>query len=161
MKKLADLFEHEIKDLYSAEKQLTEALPKMHDAANDPTLKKAFKDHLAETETQLQRIHEICQILEINPTSTKCDAMAGLVEEGESMIKEKADPDVKDAGLIACAQRVEHYEISGYGTSVRYAKELGHTKIAEMLQTTLDEEYNADSLLTKIAEQRINPKAIK
>ncbi len=160
MKNLKDLFEHELKDLYSAEKQLIEALPKMAEAASSKELKKAFTDHLEETKEQFDRIHSICEELGINPGSTKCDAMEGLVSEGEDMIKEDADRDVKDAGLIACAQRVEHYEIAGYGTAVRFAKELGYKDIATKLQITLDQEYKADGNLDKLAMNRINKKAM-
>lgn len=160
MKTLQDLFEHEIKDLYSAEKQLVEALPNMIKAANDDDLRHAFSNHLEETKQQFEKIKTICSELEINPTSTVCKAMEGLVKECEGMIKEDADKDVKDAGLIACAQRVEHYEISGYGTATKYAKQLGHKKIAETLQNILDQEYNADNNLDKLAERRINAEAM-
>tara|TARA_R110002124_G_scaffold254044_2_gene419471 strand:- start:6176 stop:6661 length:486 start_codon:yes stop_codon:yes gene_type:complete len=160
MKNLKDLFEHELKDLYSAEKQLVDALPKMVQAASDQILQEAFSGHLEETKTQLQRIKEVCDELDVNPGNTKCDAMEGLIEECEGMIKEDAESDVKDAGLIACAQRVEHYEISGYGTAVRFAKELGYDAIAKKLQSTLDEEYNADNKLDKLAEGRLNNKAL-
>lgn len=159
MKKLQDLFEHEIKDLYSAEKQLVDALPKMVEAASDSELTKAFSDHLEETKNHFESIKKICDELDINPTSTKCKAMEGLIEEAEGMIKEEAQKDVKDAGLIACAQRVEHYEISGYGTAVRFAKELNKKDIAKQLQTILDQEYNADNLLDKLAENRLNKQA--
>jgi ferritin-like metal-binding protein YciE len=160
MKKLKDLFEHQLKDLYSAETQLIKALPKMHKAANDPKLKKAFEDHLEETKEHKQRLEEVCQELDIKPTGENCKAMKGLIEEAQGMIDEKADKEVKDAGLIAEAQRVEHYEISGYGTLVRFAKELGHTKIASKLQKTLDEEYKADATLNEMAEKRLNVKAM-
>ncbi len=159
MKKLQDLFEHQLKDLYSAESQLIKALPKMAEAASDSKLKKAFEDHLKETENQLKRLEEICKELDIKPTGEKCKAMEGLIKEAESFIKEDADKEVKDAGLIAEAQRVEHYEISGYGTATRYAKELGHDKIAEKLHKTLEEEYGADEKLNKMAEGRLNRKA--
>lgn len=159
MRTLKDLFEHEIKDLYSAEKQLVDALPNMVKAASDKKLQKAFSDHLEETKSHLSRIHSICEKLEINPSSTKCKAMEGLIKECDGMIKEDADKDVKDAGLIACAQRVEHYEISGYGTAVRYAKELGHDDLAKELQKTLDQEYKADQHLDDMAEGRLNKKA--
>ncbi len=160
MKTLQDLFEHEIKDLYSAEKQLVEALPNMVKAASDSKLQKAFSDHLEETKEHFDRIHSICETLDINPTSTKCKAMEGLVKECEGMIKEDADADVKDAGLIACAQRVEHYEISGYGTAVRFAKELGHKDIAKKLQKTLDQEYKADQHMDNLAMRRLNKEAM-
>ncbi len=159
MKNLSDLFEHQLKDLYSAESQLIKALPKMAKKANDSKLKKAFEDHLEETKEQKQRLKEVCDELGIKPTGEECKAMKGLIEEAESFLKEKADTDVMDAGIIAEAQRVEHYEISAYGTAVRYAKELGHKEIAKKLQKTLDEEYKADGDLNKMAEGRLNKEA--
>ena len=159
MKKLEDLFEHQLKDLYSAESQLIEALPKMVKNSNDKKLKKAFEDHLEETKNHKKRLEKICKQLDIDPNGEKCKAMEGLIKEAESFIKEDAEKDVRDAGLIAEAQRVEHYEISGYGTAVRYAKELGHNDIAETLQSTLDEEYEADDTLNDMAEDRLNQKA--
>lgn len=160
MKNLKDLFEHQLKDLYSAENQLIEALPKMVKNANDSKLKKAFEDHLEETRNQKTRLEEICKQLNIEPTGEKCKAMAGLIKEAEGFIDEADDDDVMDAGLIAEAQRVEHYEISGYGTAVRFAKELGHKDIAKKLQETLDEEYDADKKLNRLAEDRLNAEAI-
>ena len=159
MKNLEDLFEQQLKDLYSAESQLVIAIPKMVKAAHDSQLKKAFENHLEETKNHKKKLEEICRELSIKPTGEECKAMKGLVKEAESMIDEKADPEVKDAGLIAEAQRVEHYEISGYGTVVRFAKELGHDRIAKKLQETLDEEYNADQKLGDLAERRLNVKA--
>ncbi len=161
MKNLEELFEHQLKDLYSAEDQLTEALPKMVKNAKDSKLKKAFEDHLEETKTHKKRIKEICDELEIDPDGETCKAMKGLIKEAEGFLEEMkdGDDDVKNAGMIAEAQRVEHYEISGYGTAVRYAKELGHTEIAKKLQKTLDEEYNADEKLNDLAEDRLNRKA--
>ena len=161
MKNLKDLFEHQLKDLYSAEDQLIEALPKMAKNASNDKLKKAFETHLEETKGHKKRIEEICDQLGIKPTGEKCKAMAGLVAEAESFLKEDAEKDVRDAGLIAEAQRVEHYEISGYGTAARYAKELGHDDIATKLKKTLDEEYKTDDLLTKMAESRVNKEAKK
>lgn len=160
MKTLEDLFEHQLKDLYSAESQLVKALPKMIENAKDHKLKKAFEDHLEETKNHKTRLEDICKKLSISPEGETCKAMEGLIKEAEGFIKEKPDDAVLDAGLIAEAQRVEHYEISGYGTAVRYAKELGHDKIASMLKDTLDEEYGADDKLTKMAESRLNKKAI-
>lgn len=159
MKNLKDLFEHELKDLYSAENQLLRALPKLQDHATDEKLKKAFENHLKETEGHVKRLQEICDDLGIKPTGETCKAMQGLVKEAESFLEEDAEKDVRDAGLIAEAQRVEHYEISGYGTAVRFAKELGYDDIASKLQKTLDEEYKADDLLTDMAEDRLNRKA--
>ncbi len=159
MKNLKDLFEHELKDLYSAEKQLIEALPKMKEHASNEKLKKAFEDHLKETEGHKKRLEEVADMLGIKPDGEECKAMKGLVNEAESFLKEDAEKDVRDAGLIAEAQRVEHYEISGYGTAVRYAQELGHNDVASKLQQTLDEEYKADRLLNDLAENRINREA--
>lgn len=159
MKNLKDLFEHQLKDLYSAETQLLKALPKMAENASDAKLKKAFEAHLKETETHQQRLAEVCEELEIKPTGETCKAMKGLIAEAEAFLKEDAEKAVRDAGLIADAQRVEHYEISSYGTVVRYAKELGYDSIARKLQKTLDEEYKADEKLDKLAENRLNKKA--
>lgn len=160
MKNLNELFEHQLKDLYSAETQLIEALPKMSSNANDSKLKDAFKSHLEETKEQKKRLEEICGELEIDPKGEKCKAMEGLIKEAEGFMDEAEGDDVMDAGLIAEAQRVEHYEISGYGTAVRYAKELGLDEIAEKLQETLDEEYDADQNLDDLAEGRLNKKAM-
>ena len=159
MKNLKDLFEHQLKDLYSAESQLIKALPKMAKTAKDDKLKKAFESHLEETKEHQQRIKEVCDELGIKPTGEECKAMKGLIKEAEEFIKEDAEEDVKDAGLVAEAQRVEHYEISGYGTAVRYAKELGHNDIAKKLKKTLDQEYGADEKLNKLAEGRLNKEA--
>lgn len=160
MKNLKELFEHQLKDLHSAESQLIVALPKMVQNASDPKLKKAFEGHFEETKEQKKRLEAICEELGIKPSGEKCKAMEGLVKEAESFIKEAEGSEVMDAGLIAEAQRVEHYEISGYGTAVRYAKELGHADIAKKLQETLDEEYGADNKLNKLAEGRLNKAAM-
>lgn len=159
MKDLKGLFEHQLKDLHSAESQLVDALPKMAQKASNSKLKDAFEDHLKETKDHKQRLEDICSELDIKPTGEKCKAMEGLIKEAEGFMDEADNNDVMDAGLIAEAQRVEHYEISGYGTAVRYAKELGHNDIASKLQKTLDEEYNADNKLDKLAESRLNEKA--
>lgn len=160
MKDLKELFEHQLKDLYSAESQLIEALPKMARNASDKKLQKAFDNHLEETKNHRTRLKEICDELDIKPEGEKCKAMEGLIKEAEGFIDEAESDDVMDAGLIAEAQRVEHYEISGYGTAVRFAKELGHKKIAQKLQKTLDEEYAADDKLDKLAEGRLNKEAM-
>lgn len=160
MKTLQDLFEHQLKDLFSAESQLLEALPKMAENANDSMLKKAFEDHLEETKEQKKRLGEICDSLNVSPEGETCKAMKGLISEAESFMNEVEDKNLMDAGLIAEAQRVEHYEISGYGTVVRYAKELGHDDVAAKLQKTLDEEYGANEKLNKLAENRLNQKAM-
>jgi ferritin-like metal-binding protein YciE len=160
MKTLQDLFVHELKDLYSAEKQLTAALPKMAKAASSPELKEAFNDHLEETQFQLERVHGILQELGENPGRKKCTAMEGLIEEGAHIIKEKADPAVKDAALIAAAQRVEHYEISGYGTARAFAQALGHKDAAKILDEILDEESSTNEKLNTLALKKVNPAAV-
>ncbi|WP_111307131.1 YciE/YciF ferroxidase family protein [Confluentibacter sediminis] len=160
MKNLEDLFEHQLKDLYSAESQLIEALPKMVKKATDTKLKDAFESHLEETKEHKERLVNICKTLDIKPGGETCKAMEGLIKEAESFMKETTNHEVMDAGLIAEAQRVEHYEISGYGTAARYAKELGHDDIAKILKKTLDEEYSADETLDQLAEGRLNKKAI-
>jgi ferritin-like metal-binding protein YciE len=161
LKNLDELLQHELKDLYSAEKQLLEALPKMAEKAADPKLKEAFESHLEETKAQKERIEKVCEILGISPGRMKCKAMEGLIEEGEDMIDENATPETKDAGLIASAQRIEHYEISGYGTAAHFAERLGHTEAFELLNQTLKEEQNADTKLNKLAKGSINKKAMK
>lgn len=160
LKNLEDLFHHEIKDLYSAEKQLLEALPKMAEKATDAKLKQQFELHLQETEVQKQRLEKVCELLGISAGRMKCKAMEGLVEEGEEMIDEKAEPEVKDAGLIASAQRIEHYEIAGYGTAAHYAERLGQQEVYQLLNETLKEEQNADTKLNKLAKGYINQKAM-
>ena len=160
MKTLEELFEHQIKDLYSAETQLLEALPKMVEASHDSKLKQAFKDHLKETKEHKKRLEEVAEELGIKPGGEECKAMKGLIKEAESFLEEDAEPAVRDAGIIAEAQRVEHYEISGYGTVIRYAKELGHDAIAKKLHKTFEDEEKADKSLNKLAEGRLNKKAI-
>jgi ferritin-like metal-binding protein YciE len=153
LESLRDLFVDELKDLYSAEHQLLKALPKMAKAATATDLKRAFESHLKETKGQVERLEQVFASLEVSPRGKKCKAMEGLVEEGAELMKEDADPDVMDAGLIAAAQRVEHYEMAGYGCVRTYAQLLGETKAATLLQKTLDEEGAADKKLTQIAKQ--------
>src|SRR6185369_1058891 len=153
LESLRDLFVDELKDLYNAEHQLLKALPKMAKAATATDLKRAFESHLKETKGQVERLEHVFASLEISPKGKKCKAMEGLVEEGAELMKEDADPDVMDAGLIAAAQRVEHYEMAGYGCVRTYAQLLGETKAATLLQKTLDEEGAADKKLTQIAKQ--------
>ena len=160
MKSFEDLFHHELKDLYSAEKQLTKALPKMAKAASNEELRQAFEDHLQETETQLERLEQIFKQLEIPTTRVqKCKAMEGLIEEGKEILEEDMEPELLDAALICAAQRVEHYEIAGYGCARTFAQRLGLGEIADLLQTTLDEEGNTDKRLTEIAESMVNQEA--
>lgn len=159
MNTLRDLYIDELKDLWSAEKQLTKALPKMAKAANDPELSKAFLTHLRETERQVERLEQVFEELGESPRGKKCIGMEGLIEEGQELIKEKPEPEVLDAGLIAKAQHIEHYEIAGYGTVRTYAQLLGSDRQAQLLQQTLDEEGKTDKLLTQLAEGSINIEA--
>jgi ferritin-like metal-binding protein YciE len=156
---LEDLFGHELKDLYSAEKQLVRALPKMARAATNPDLKAGFEEHLEQTREQVERLEEIFSALEISSRGAKCAAMEGLIEEGSQLIEEDLDEEVRDAALIGAAQKVEHYEIAGYGTLVTYARQLGHTDAEKLLQQTLDEEKETDQKLTELAESGINAAA--
>lgn len=147
-----DLLVHELKDLYSAETQLVKALPKMAKTATNPELTKAFEQHLKETHTHAERLEKIMSQLDETPRGKKCKAMEGLVEEGEEVIKEDANPAIKDLALITAAQKVEHYEIAGYGSARTLAELIGETEIAATLQQTLDEEGETDHLLTEIAQ---------
>ena len=159
MKDLRELLEHELKDIYSAEKQITAALPKVIEAANDPRLKSGLESHLAETEGQIGRLETIFKTMGINPGNKHCKAMEGLIAENESMLKEDAAPDVLDAAIIAGCQKIEHYEISAYGTVRHYAQELGIGEATELLEQTLEEEKGADDKLNDLAIERINKKA--
>jgi ferritin-like metal-binding protein YciE len=155
-----DLFELELKDIYSAEKQLTKALPKLAKAATNEDLKEAFESHLEETEGQIERLEKICKQLDISIARVeKCKAMEGLIEEGQEIMEEGLEPHVLDAALICAAQKVEHYEIAAYGCARTFAQQLGHQDIADLLQETLDEEGNADKKLTEIAESVVNQEA--
>jgi ferritin-like metal-binding protein YciE len=157
---LDDLLINELKDLYSAEKQLLKALPKMAKAANSKALQNGFTKHLKQTEGHVSRLEKVFDELGASPRGKKCKAMEGLIEEGQEVIDEDASPSVKDAALIAAAQRVEHYEIAGYGCVRTYANLLNHKKAATLLQQTLDEEGETDKTLSKLAEQ-INVSAEK
>lgn len=159
LKTLQDLFIHELKDLYSAETQLVKALPKMAKAATNEDLRAGFEEHLEETKNHVTRLEEIAKMCECKLTGHKCKAMAGLIEEGAELIDEDADDNVRDAGLIGAAQRVEHYEIAGYGTTAALAKLLGHEDAVELLVETLEEEKATDEKLTELAETAINAEA--
>jgi ferritin-like metal-binding protein YciE len=156
---LQDLFVAQLKDLYDAEHRLTEAIPKMIEAAHSPDLKQAFQQHLEETETHVIRLEQILRELGCEPERETCDAIKGLIAEGDEIINAGGNPSVKDAALIAAAQRIEHYEIAGYGTVRTFAHQLGQDRLASLLQETLDEEGNADKILTEVAEQVVNVKA--
>lgn len=155
MDTLNELFEDQIKDLYSAESQLIKALPKMAKKATNAELKAGFEKHLAETQTHLQRLEKIAEMWEFKPSGKKCKAMEGLIEEGKEVLEEEGDGFVLDAALIAAAQRVEHYEISAYGTARAMAERLGCSETAEILQETLEEESKTDEALSRICEGRI------
>jgi ferritin-like metal-binding protein YciE len=152
LKSLHDVYVHELKDLYSAEKQITEALPQMVEAASDKSLKDAFSHHLKQTQTHLQRVRQILDEIDVNPGNIKCEGMEGLLKEGEDVIKTAGGRAAKDAALISAAQRVEHYEMAAYGSARTYANLLGYSDAANMLQKTLDEEGAADKKLTELAE---------
>jgi len=154
------LLVHELKDLFSAESQIIEALPKMEEAATSEELKEAFRDHLEETRTHRQRLEEAFALTEFQPGGEHCDGCEGLIEEGQEVIDEIEEGEIRDAALIAAAQRVEHYEIAAYGSAIAFARKLGHDDIADLLAETLEEEKHADSLLTKIAEGSVNPEAV-
>jgi ferritin-like metal-binding protein YciE len=159
MESLKELYVDELKDLYSAEKQLVKALPKMAKNATNPELKQAFTDHLQETEGHVERLEQIFEMLGERAGGKKCKGMEGLIEEAKELLEEDAAEEVLDAGLIAKAQHVEHYEMAGYGTVRTYARQLGLEDQAELLQETLDEEGKADELLTQIAESSVNAEA--
>lgn len=158
---LKDLYIHELKDLYSAEKQLIKALPKMAKAATNEQLAAGFKEHLEQTKEQAARLEQILKSHGHSTRGPKCKGMEGVVAEGAEMIEEEADEEVRDAGLIGAAQRVEHYEMAGYGTARTFAEMLGDTEGAQLLQTTLDEETATDKKLTKLAKSVINVAAAK
>jgi ferritin-like metal-binding protein YciE len=159
LESLQDLYIHELKDLFSAETQLIKALPKMAEAATNPKLAKGFEMHLAETQEHAKRLKQILGSHDETAEGSKCKGMAGLIAEGADMIEEDAEEDVRDAALISAAQRVEHYEIAGYGTVRTYAELLGDTKGAELLQETLDEEIATDEKLSALASS-INVEAV-
>jgi len=158
-KTLHDAFIDELRDTYSAEKQVLKALPKMVKAASSPDLKAAFSNHLEETREQVVRLEEVFASLNEKVRAKHCDGMAGIIEEGKSMMEEDFDETAMDASLIAGAQRVEHYEMAAYGTLVAWARVMGHTQAADLLEQTLDEEKAADEKLTTLAEGGINQDA--
>jgi len=154
-----DLFLEQLEDLYDAEQRLTKALPKMAEAANSASLKSAFQEHLRQTQNHVSRLEQVFKLLGKTARSKTCEAMKGLITEGDEVVSARGDADVKDAALIAAAQRVEHYEIAGYGTVRTFAQRLGHNEAVRLLQQTLDEEADTDKKLTSLAEKAINPRA--
>ncbi|MBO6183127.1 MAG: DUF892 family protein [Chryseobacterium sp.] len=159
-KNLSDLFEDALKDIYWAEKALSKALPKMQKNATDIKLKNAIGDHLEETKNQIKRLEACFKALKKKPQAKKCDAMQGLLDEGKSIMEETKPGAVRDAGIIAAAQKVEHYEIATYGTLAAYAKVLKEKECLKQLISTLEEEKNCNNLLTRIADTNLNSKAI-
>ena len=159
-KKLDDLFLETLKDIYYAEKQILRALPKMAKNANSPELKQAFEAHKQETEGQVERLQQVFEELDTRPRGKHCDAMEGLISEAQEILEMGLAPEVQDAALIAAAQKVEHYEIASYGTLHAYATACGLDKVAQLLDETLQEEKDTDSLLNKLAIGDVNKKAI-
>jgi ferritin-like metal-binding protein YciE len=158
---LKDLYIHELKDLFSAEQQLVKALPKMAKAASNKELAAGFQEHLEQTKGHAQRVEQILSSHQQTTRGPKCKGMEGIVAEGAEMIEEEADDEVKDAGLIAAAQRVEHYEMAGYGTARTYAELLGDKEGAKLLGLTLEEERQTDQKLSKLAKSAVNVAAAK
>lgn len=159
MKKLDDLFLHMLKDVYHAEKQAIRAYPKMVKAIESAELKKAFEKHREETLGQVERLEQIFEMMGKRARGEPCEAIQGLIEEGQEVIEEAEDAKVRDAGILAAAQAIEHYEIARYGTLRTWAEQLGHKDAAKLLQQTLDEEKKTDKLLTDLAERKVNQKA--
>ncbi len=157
---LHDAFIDELRDTYDAEKQLTKALPKLAKAATAPRLREAFESHLEETRGQIDRLEQVFESLDEKVRSKHCDGMSGIIEEGQSIMEEEFDDSTMDACLIAAGQRAEHYEMAAYGTLVAWATALGHSKAANLLQQTLDEEKAADKKLSGLAEGGINQSAV-
>ncbi len=159
IERMEDLFVDQLRDLYHAEKQLVKALPKMAKNSTSPELRNAFQEHLQQTEGHVNRIEQIFEHMDLRAKAKKCEAMEGLVEEGQEIIDSDAPCEVLDAGLIGAAQKVEHYEIAAYGTLVTWAHQLGRHECADLLKQTLDEEKTADEKLTHIAESLVNQQA--
>ena len=157
---LKQLYISELRDLYSAENQLLNALPKMAKGASSPELKDAFEKHLEQTKGHVERLEQIFQHLDENPKGKICHAMKGLIEEGSEILKEDGEDSVLDAGIIVAAQKVEHYEIAGYGSVRTFANLLGKDEEAKLLQSTLDEESETNEILNRLAESTVNPEAV-
>lgn len=150
---IKDLLESEIKDLYSAEKQLTKAIPTMAKGSNNEELASAFKAHLKETEGQITRLERVAKLLDTTPTGKKCKGMEGVIEEGAEVLEEDGDENVLDLGIIGAGSRVEHYEMAGYTTAINLAKQLGNSEVASLLSDSLNEEEAAEEKLRKIGQQ--------
>ena len=159
IKTMNDLFIHQLQDIYYAEKQLVKALPKMAEKATDKQLKQGFQSHLAETKNHVKRLEEVFKMHGVEVSGVDCPAIDGIIEEADDVAGEVEDKQVLDAALIGAAQTVEHYEIARYGTLIAWAKQLGRSDCASLLQKNLDEEKAADKKLTSLAESKINRKA--
>src|SRR2546423_791029 len=158
--KFQKIYVDEFRDLYNAENQLLKALPKMAKAASSEELKNAFEKHLEQTEMHVQRLEQVFEELDQTPKGKTCRAMKGLIQEGSEILKEEGEPSVLDAGIIVAAQKEEHYEIAGYGSVRTFAELLNQKSAVELLQTTLDEESEANELLNGLAESIVNPEAL-
>ncbi|MGH7696406.1 MAG: ferritin-like domain-containing protein [Gemmatimonadaceae bacterium] len=156
---LNDLFVRELRDVYNAERQLIRTLPTMAKKATSPDLSQAIEDHLGQTEQQAERLEQVFSMLDVSSRGPVCKGMKGIIDEGKETLEETDEPDVTDAGIIASAQKAEHYEIATYGTLCEYANVLGHSEIADLLKTTLEEEKAADRKLSELAERGINAMA--
>ena len=159
VKTLQDLFIHTLGDIYYAENQILKALPKMAAEASSQELKQAFNTHLEETRGQVQRLEQVFKLCNAPVKGERCDAIEGIIKEADGLLQEIEDPEVKDAGMLAAAQAVEHYEISRYGALIAWAEQLEMDDVIDLLEETLDEEKNADRLLTEIAEGEVNEEA--
>jgi ferritin-like metal-binding protein YciE len=159
MQTLRDLLVDELKDLYSAENQIIKALPKMAKAASSDELRSAFEEHLEQTHQHSERLERICELLDVTPKGKKCVGLEGIIEEGKDLMSQNVEPAVLDAGLIAGAQKVEHYEMAGYGCARTWARQLGIEEAAQLLEATLDEEKATDQKLNQLAEHAINQQA--
>ncbi|MFD2247847.1 ferritin-like domain-containing protein [Pontibacter ruber] len=160
LRNLEDLFKHELMELYGVEENLIQAIPEMASRANDQLLKMALENHLEQTKAQKDRLDQVFQMLNIQKMEVPASAIEGMVMQGREMMAEDASPEAQDAGIIAAAQKIEHYEISGYGTATHYAERLGHMEAAALLRQTLDEEKMADTKLNELAKNSVNLKAM-
>lgn len=158
---LEDLLIHELRDIYHAEQQLVKALPKVAQKVTSPELKSAIEEHLRETEGHVDRLEKIFDLLGLPAKAVKCKAMEGILEEGEELMKEKADPETLDAGIVMSAQKVEHYEICAYGSTASWAGMLGRQDLKTLLGQTLNEEERADKKLTELAKSGINQRSVQ
>ncbi len=160
IKTLDDLFVHTLQDIYYAEQQITKALPKMIEKVSDPQLKQGFQTHLTETKNQIKRLEQVFQMHGAEVKAVKCPAIDGIIEEANEILSDAKDPEVIDAAALASAQAVEHYEITRYGTLAAWARQLGRSDCATVLEQTLEEEKATDQKLTEIAESRVNRVAV-